>query len=503
MGETKAAYRAEQSRKFSLTEPHYLRHYPSSDTIEEERKMAQMLREDFPRRGSVVSNQGSVASNRSEKFKRFSSSQPLGVIVDDREFEVGGRVEETRPREASMYGSPTAAARRAERMRKYSTASSSDAHYGGEIVMGRVEAMRPREASVYVVKSPTVAARRAERIRKYSSTNSSSSSTFHESEGKRVEAIRPREASVHDRGSPTAAARRSQRMRKYSSSSTTTSNENIPTGPPGRLSGMRERVASSLNGSESSRRSLKESLTSPIVLEGKRERYISMDEGITPLNDETTIFENEYTTPSLSNTRVSKEQRRRGTAFLNPAPVKVQWVGAFPDSPPGLCENQVVHNVDRAVQEDLTPIKLSASSTSPRGATKPQQRRASVARVLDEATTWRKYTPHKSTFYHTPSPIRTRKAVVRSVPKSSSSYVSSKTLDEELEETMKLLKIAKMGGTIEISRRDEEKYKRLKEHLRSPPPLSPFGYAVNSSASKRAYRAYMTASATLRTAIRT
>ena len=92
--------------------------------------------------------------------------------------------------------------------------------------------------------------------------------------------------------------------------------------------------------------------------------------------------------------------------------------------------------------------------------------------------------------------MRTTKAA------SSSSYVSSKTLDEELQETMRLLKMAKLGGDIEISKRDEEKYKLLKEHLRTPPPLSPFGYAVNSSASKRAYRAYMTASSTLRSAIR-
>ena len=69
---------------------------------------------------------------------------------------------------------------------------------------------------------------------------------------------------------------------------------------------------------------------------------------------------------------------------------------------------------------------------------------------------------------------------------------------------MRLLKVAKEGGTIDDTKfhNDDEKYTLLKEHLRSPIPLSPFGYAVNSSASKRAYRAYMTASSTLRRAIR-
>ena len=127
--------------------------------------MAKMLKGDFPSRGSIVSEKGSVASKRSDKFKRYS----LGVVVDDRHNENGvGRVEETRPREASVYmgGSPTAAARKAERMRKYSTASST---YPGEdaVVVDRVQETRPREASIHTGGSPTPAARRAERMRKY------------------------------------------------------------------------------------------------------------------------------------------------------------------------------------------------------------------------------------------------------------------------------------------------------------------------------------------------
>ena len=169
--------------------------------------MAKMLKGDFPSRGSIVSEKGSVASKRSDKFKRYS----LGVVVDDRHNENGvGRVEETRPREASVYtgGSPTAAARRAERMRKYSTASST---YPG---VGRVEETRPREASVYMGGSPTAAARRAERMRKYSTA----SSTYPGEDAvvvDRVQETRPREASIHTGGSPTPAARRAERMRKY------------------------------------------------------------------------------------------------------------------------------------------------------------------------------------------------------------------------------------------------------------------------------------------------
>ena len=182
--------------------------------------------------------------------------------------------------------------------------------------------------------------------------------------------------------------------------------------------------------------------------------------------------------------------------------------------PPGLSDDVVrgVHdNVvrDNVVREDTKKSEGDVTfSTMKREQQQQQGRRASVARVLDEATTWRHFKRTNTTttkrYY---SPIRTR-TYRRSSPlermrtTTQSSYVSSKTLDEELQETMRLLKIAKMGGNIEISKRDEEKYKLLKEHLRSPPPLSPFGYAVNSSASKRAYRAYMTASSTLRSAVR-
>ena len=83
-----------------------------------------------------------------------------------------------------MGGSPTAAARRAERMRKYSTASSTHSTFSGEDGV-RVQETRPREASVYVGGSPTPAARRAERMRKYSSA-SSSHSTFSGEDGMRV-----------------------------------------------------------------------------------------------------------------------------------------------------------------------------------------------------------------------------------------------------------------------------------------------------------------------------
>ena len=98
--------------------------------------MAKMLKGDFPSRGSIVSEKGSVASKRSDKFKRYS----LGIVVDDRQDTDGvvGRVQETRPREASVYvgGSPTAAARRAERIRKYSTASSTSPGEDGVRVQG-------------------------------------------------------------------------------------------------------------------------------------------------------------------------------------------------------------------------------------------------------------------------------------------------------------------------------------------------------------------------------
>ncbi len=302
---------------------------------------------------------------------------------------------------------------------------------------------------------------------------------------------------------------------RYSSASSTHSASKTH-GPPGRISETRERFASSLNGAETSRRSLKEALLSPIVPGERRDRYGSMDEGVMSLDDDIGLMESHsFDRPSLRNTRVSKEEKRRGTAFLNPAPVKLQWVGVFPDSPPGLSDDVVRDDVarddvvrDGGVREDTKKSEGDVTFSSMKREQQQQQgRRASVARVLDEATTWRHFKRTNTTkrYY---SPIRTR-TFRRSSPLErmrtttvSSSYVSSKTLDEELQETMRLLKIAKMGGNIEISKRDEEKYKLLKEHLRSPPPLSPFGYAVNSSASKRAYRAYMTASSTLRSVIR-